>query len=228
MKIASMAGVLLGALVCASGVLAQTDATIAPPKPEPAQPAEPPKQEEKLVYVKMATSMGDIILELNAEKAPVTVKNFMKYVEKGHYDGTIFHRVIPDFVIQGGGFTADMKQKPTEPPIKNEWGNGLKNLRGTISMARTSDLNSATSQFFINVSNNDGTVKYNLDDPRGGGYAVFGKVVAGIEVVDKIKAVKTTSKGGHQDVPAEPVSIKKATKITKEEADKAAGPGSGG
>ncbi len=226
-----MAGVLLGALVCVSGVLAQTDATTAPqpPKPEPApQPAEPPKQEEKLVYVKMATSMGDIVLELNAEKAPITVKNFMKYVEKGHYDGTIFHRVIPDFVIQGGGFAADMKQKQTEPPIKNEWGNGLKNLRGTISMARTSDLNSATSQFFINVANNDGTVKYNLDDPRGGGYAVFGKVVAGIEVVDKIKAVKTTNKGGHQDVPAEPVSIKKATKITKEEADKAAGPGSGG
>lgn len=180
-----------------------------------------PSAEEKLVYVKMATSKGDIYLELNREKAPISVENFLKYQEKGHYDGTIFHRVISTFMIQGGGFTPDMKQKPTDKPIRNEWQNGLKNKRGTIAMARLGgNADSATSQFFINVVDND---FLDRPQPDGAAYAVFGKVVAGMDVVDKIKVVKTGNKAGHGDVPIEPVSIVKVTKITKEEADKAAG-----
>jgi peptidyl-prolyl cis-trans isomerase A (cyclophilin A) len=158
--------------------------------------------------VKLATSAGDITIALDAAKAPRSVENFVAYVRAGHYDGTVFHRVIDGFMIQGGGFTADMNQKPTRPPIPIESRNGLKNERGTIAMARTGDPNSATSQFFINVVDNP-----RLDFPSfdGHGYAVFGKVTAGMDVVDKIRRVATTNRGPHANVPVEPVVIRKAT-----------------
>ncbi len=159
--------------------------------------------------VKLATSMGDIVLELDAAKAPKTVDNFVQYVKAGHYNGTIFHRVIPDFMVQGGGMTPDMAQKPTRPPISLESHNGLTNLRGTVAMARTMDPNSATAQFFVNVKDN---AFLDADKARdGNGYTVFGKVVSGMEVVDKIRTVPTGSKGGHGDVPLTPVIIKQAT-----------------
>jgi peptidyl-prolyl cis-trans isomerase A (cyclophilin A) len=159
--------------------------------------------------VKFATSMGDIVVELDAAKAPKTVENFVKYVKDGHYDGTIFHRVIPNFMIQGGGMKPDMSEKKTRDPIPLEAKNGLKNDRGTLAMARTADPNSATAQFFINVKDND---FLNADRARdGNGYAVFGKVVSGMDVVDKIRAVPTGSKGPHDDVPNAPVIIKQAT-----------------
>ena len=159
--------------------------------------------------VKFATSAGDIVVELDAAKAPKTVANFVEYVKAGHYDGTIFHRVIPNFMIQGGGMTPDMKEKATRAPIPLESGNGLDNLRGTIAMARTMDPNSATAQFFINVTDNGFLNKAQSRD--GNGYAVFGKVVSGMEVVDKIRAVPTGNKGMHQNVPLEPVLLNKAT-----------------
>jgi cyclophilin family peptidyl-prolyl cis-trans isomerase len=158
--------------------------------------------------VKLETSMGDITIELNEKAAPVTVKNFLTYVEEGFFDGTIFHRVISNFMIQGGGFTQDMKQKKTHPPIVNEASNGLKNNRGTIAMARTSNPNSATSQFFINHKNND---FLNYSGPANPGYAVFGKVIGGMDVVDKIAAVKTGVSSGMKDVPVEPVTINSAS-----------------
>jgi peptidyl-prolyl cis-trans isomerase A (cyclophilin A) len=159
--------------------------------------------------VRFNTSMGDFVVELDAAKAPVTVKNFVEYVKAGHYNGTIFHRVIENFMIQGGGMTADMSEKSTRAPIALESSNGLVNARGTVAMARTMNPNSATAQFFINVKDNAFLDKANARD--GNGYAVFGKVVAGMDVVDKIKAVPTGNKGGHQDVPLAPVVIKKAT-----------------
>ena len=159
--------------------------------------------------VKLVTTMGDIVIELDAAKAPKTVDNFLQYVKSGHYDGTIFHRVIGNFMIQGGGMTADMKQKATRPPIVLESRNGLVNTRGTVAMARTNDPNSATAQFFINVTDNDFLNQAQSRD--GNGYAVFGKVVQGMDVVDRIKGVPTTNKGPHQNVPATPVLIKKAT-----------------
>jgi cyclophilin family peptidyl-prolyl cis-trans isomerase len=159
--------------------------------------------------VKLTTTMGDIVIQLDREKAPVSVDNFVKYVESGHYDGTIFHRVIDGFMIQGGGFTNDMRQKPTQPAIKNEARNGLKNENYTVAMARTGVRDSATSQFFINVKDND-FLNYSGESPQGWGYAVFGKVVEGKEVVDKIKKVATGNAGGHQNVPTEPVVITKA------------------
>lgn len=162
--------------------------------------------------VKLETSMGDIIVELNEQDAPVTVKNFLKYVEEGFYDGTIFHRVIPNFMIQGGGFTADMAQKQTHPPITNEAANGLKNDRGTLVMARTNNPNSATSQFFINHQDND---SLNYRNPSNPGYTVFGKVIEGMEVLDAIAAVKTTRKGQYSDVPAKTVMIKSASVISE-------------
>lgn len=162
--------------------------------------------------VKLETSMGDIVVRLDAAKAPETVANFLAYVKAGHYDGTVFHRVINNFMIQGGGMTPDMKEKPTQKPIKNEAANGLKNSKYTIAMARTSDPHSATSQFFINVKDND-FLDYKTPSGQGWGYAVFGKVIKGQEVVDKIKAVPTGSRGMHQDVPREPVTLKKATVI---------------
>ncbi len=191
---------LLGLAACAA--LAPAGAGLAQSGAE----AEEPETATKVTVV-MTTSMGEIVLELDPVNAPISTKNFVSYVDKGHYDGTIFHRVIPTFMIQGGGFTADMTQKPTAAPIRNEWQNGLKNRRGTIAMARTNVPDSATSQFFINVVDND-----SLDQPRGGAaYAVFGKVVQGMDVVDKIRDVPTTNSGQHANVPAEPVIIQKVT-----------------
>ena len=159
--------------------------------------------------VKLHTTLGTITLELDAEKAPKTVENFLQYVRDGFYDGTIFHRVIDGFMIQGGGMEPGMTQKPTRAPIENEAANGLKNDAYTIAMARTSIPNSATAQFFINVKNN-GFLDFTSPTPQGYGYAVFGKVVEGTDVVDKIKKVKTGNRAGHQDVPLEDVIITKA------------------
>jgi peptidyl-prolyl cis-trans isomerase A (cyclophilin A) len=159
--------------------------------------------------VRLATSLGDIVVELDQAKAPKTVDNFLQYVNAGHYDGTVFHRVIDNFMIQGGGMKADMSEKPTRAPIPLESRNGLTNLRGTLAMARTMDPNSATAQFFINLKDNAFLDQANSRD--GNGYAVFGKVVAGMDVVDKIKAVPTGNKGPHQNVPLEPVTIRKAS-----------------
>jgi cyclophilin family peptidyl-prolyl cis-trans isomerase len=156
--------------------------------------------------VKLTTSMGPIVIELDKDKAPISAENFVKYVQAGHYDGTIFHRVIDGFMIQGGGFDKSMKQKPVQAPIKNEAANGLKNDNYTVAMARTNVFDSATSQFFINVKDND---FLNFSGPNTG-YAVFGKVVEGKEVVDKIKKVATATTGGHQNVPTAPVVIEKA------------------
>lgn len=161
-------------------------------------------------HVSLKTNMGEIVLELYPEKAPKSVENFLQYVKSGHYNGTIFHRVISNFMIQGGGFDKDMKQKPTNPPIENEAKNGLKNDVYTVAMARTSSPHSASAQFFINVKNNSF-----LDYPGqdGWGYAVFAKVVKGADVVDKIKAVETANSGMHQNVPAKPVVIESASVI---------------
>ncbi len=160
--------------------------------------------------VLLKTSKGDITLELDAVKAPGTAKNFLGYVQDKFYDGTIFHRVIKDFMIQGGGLTAEMREKETKPAIKNEAGNGLKNLRGTIAMARTGEVHSATCQFFINTVDN-AFLDHKDNTPEGFGYCVFGKVVAGLDVVDAICAVPTGSRRGHADVPREPVTILSAT-----------------
>ena len=155
--------------------------------------------------VTIETSVGSVDVELDEAKAPVSVKNFLGYVDSKFYDGTIFHRVINGFMIQGGGFTEGMKEKPTKAPIKNESNNGLRNDAGTIAMARTQDLDSATSQFYINVANND---SLNARGPEANGYAVFGRVVSGMNVVDRIKAVKTGSVHGHSDVPMDTVLIR--------------------
>jgi len=161
--------------------------------------------------IRFETTLGSFTIELFDKEAPITAKNFLDYVDAGHFDGTVFHRVIPGFVIQGGGFTADMRQKQTSAPIRNEADNGLKNRRGTLSMARTNDPHSATSQFFVNLVDNAF-----LDPGRGGaGYAVFGTVVEGMDVVDKIAAVKTGSKAGHQDVPVTPVEVRSAKRVEK-------------
>jgi peptidyl-prolyl cis-trans isomerase B (cyclophilin B) len=157
--------------------------------------------------VKLTTSMGPITIELDQDKAPISAGNFVSYVQAGHYDGTIFHRVIDGFMIQGGGFTRDMRQKPVNAPIKNESTNGLKNDNYTVAMARTNVRDSATSQFFVNVKNND---FLNFAGDANPGYAVFGKVVEGKEVVDRIKKVATGTAGGMQNVPNEPVVIEKA------------------
>jgi peptidyl-prolyl cis-trans isomerase A (cyclophilin A) len=159
--------------------------------------------------VRLDTSLGPIVIELDAAKAPKSVANFVEYVQAGHYDGTIFHRVIPDFMIQGGGFTPEMQQKPTRAPIPLESRNGLGNVRGSVAMARTMDPNSATAQFFINIKDNAFLDAANARD--GQGYAVFGKVVSGMDVVDKIWAVPTSSKGPLQNVPVTPVLIRKAS-----------------
>ncbi len=159
--------------------------------------------------IELHTSFGVIQLELDAEKAPKTVENFLNYVKSGHYDNTIFHRVIPGFMIQGGGFTEDMDQKPTQATIENEANNGLKNVRGSIAMARTNAPHSASAQFFINLSDND-FLNFSAPTVQGWGYCVFGRVVSGLEVMDKIAAVKTGTNGYHQDVPVEAVLIEKA------------------
>jgi len=163
--------------------------------------------------IRFKTNLGDILIELDSVRAPKTAANFQQYVEDGHYDGTIFHRVIDNFMIQGGGFMADMMQKATREPIENEAKNGLKNQRGTLAMARTVAPHSASAQFFINVKDNAF-----LDYPGhdGWGYCVFGKVVEGMDVVDRIKGVKTGNRAGHQDVPVEPVVIEKAEVVAAE------------
>lgn len=161
--------------------------------------------------VELLTSKGKIVLELDAEKAPISVENFLSYVDSGFYDGTVFHRVIPDFMIQGGGFTAALKKKPTGDPIKNEGQNGLKNDRGTIAMARTNNPDSATAQFFINTVDNA-----NLNYPANGGYAVFGRVVEGMEVVDAISGVKTGFRNRMANVPETGVVIEKAQRVQAE------------
>ncbi len=154
--------------------------------------------------IRFETNLGNFSIELFEKEAPESVANFLRYIEEGFFDGTIFHRIVPGFVIQGGGFTEDMTQKKTKPPIKNEADNGLKNKRGTLSMARTNDINSATSQFFVNLKDNDF-----LDHSRGNfGYAVFAKVIEGMDVVDKIAAVETGRKRGFDDVPVEAVTMK--------------------
>ena len=159
--------------------------------------------------VKLTTTKGDIVIELNEEKAPVTVQNFLNYVRDGFYDGTIFHRVIPNFMIQGGGFNDQMMQKMTQDPINNEADNGLGNDRGTIAMARTQDPNSATAQFFINHKDN-AFLNHTSPDIQGWGYCVFGKVTDGMDVVDAIAAVSTTNRGGHSDVPEDVITITSA------------------
>jgi len=167
-----------------------------------------PAHAQTAPQVKFATSMGDIVVQLDPAKAPKTVENFLQYVKDKHYDGTVFHRVIDGFMIQGGGFTPDMVQKPTRAPIVLEANNGLKNAPYTIAMARTNVPDSATAQFFINVKDN---AMLNARQPSGDGYAVFGKVVQGTDVVDKIKAVATGNRGGYQNVPTTPVTIISAT-----------------
>lgn len=179
---------LLGAMVVALGVV-ENGAAAANPQ------------------VAIRTSMGEIVVELYPDKAPKTVENFLQYVRDDHYSGTIFHRVIGNFMIQGGGFTADLKQKPTRAPIPLESRNGLKNERGAVAMARTSVPDSATAQFFINVVDNP---RLDYPNPDGNGYAVFGRVIEGMDVVDAIRAVETTTSGGHQNVPVKPVLIKSA------------------
>ena len=160
--------------------------------------------------VQLETSMGNIVIELNRDKAPETVANFIGYVEDGFYDGTIFHRVIENFMVQGGGFDQDFQQKQTKAPVQNEADNGLSNKRGAVAMARTNDPHSATAQFFINTVDND-FLDFKGKTPSGWGYAVFGEVIEGMDVVDKIREVETTMRGPHQDVPAEDIVIIKAS-----------------
>lgn len=160
--------------------------------------------------VQLETSLGNIVIELNKDKAPKTVANFLSYVEDGFYDGTIFHRVIENFMIQGGGFDESFQQKPTKAPIENEADNGLSNKRGALAMARTNDPHSATAQFFINTVDND-FLNFKGKAPSGWGYAVFGEVIEGMDIVDNIRKVKTTMRGPHQDVPADTVLIIKAS-----------------
>ena len=176
--------------------------TVGGTQPQPATPA--PGNPTVLI----STSLGDITVELYNDRAPVSVQNFLQYVNEGFYPGTIFHRVISGFMIQGGGFTTDMVEKPTRPPIRNEATNGLTNVRGTLAMARTEALRSATAQFFINVADNRVKLDHHGFSPEDFGYAVFGRVLSGLEVCDRIAAVKTRTNGPHEDVPVEPVVIK--------------------
>ena len=176
------------------------------------EPAPEPEQAKETDMVLIKTTLGDIKVKLAADKAPLTVANFLAYVDAKHYDGTIFHRVIDGFMIQGGGFDANMRQKPTQAPIKNEAANGLQNKRGTLAMARTMVVDSATSQFFINVKDN-GFLDFRSPDPQGFGYCVFGEVVEGMDVVDKIKGVRTGVKAGMSDVPLETVELVAVTRV---------------
>ncbi len=202
--------IFAGLMVVAASALAATDEQTepvttgtadTPPAPETTEP-----QKASTTMIVLKTTKGDITIELFEKEAPITTANFLAYVDSGFYKGTIFHRVMDGFMIQGGGFTKDMNQKPTLAPIKNEAANGLKNARGTLAMARTSDPNSATAQFFINVVNND-FLDFRSPDPRGIGYCVFAKVVSGMDVVDAIKGVATGDRGMHQNVPVEAVEI---------------------
>ena len=198
-----MKRMLVASLFCANLAVAQTSTVAAT-----AQPAAPTAKETHVIVV-IETSQGSITAELYPDKAPATVSNFLAYADEKFYDGTVFHRVIRDFMIQGGGFTTQMKQKPTKAPVKNEADNGLKNDRGTLAMARTMVVDSATSQFFINHGERNGFLNHRAKTPDAYGYAVFGKVTAGMDVVDKIAAVETTGKSGpFQDMPLTPVEIK--------------------
>ncbi len=201
---------LIGCMMAvAYGIVhAQTgeEAIVAATTEETSASAKPASDTKENTMVIIKTSMGDIKLKLYDAEAPITVKNFLEYVDGGHYNGTIFHRVIGNFMIQGGGFTPEMEQKPTKAPIKNEAANGRKNMRGTIAMARTQVIDSATSQFFINVVNND-FLNYRDPSMAGYGYCVFGEVVEGMDVVDQIKAVKTGNLHGFSDVPKTTVKI---------------------
>jgi cyclophilin family peptidyl-prolyl cis-trans isomerase len=200
-------GICLCAVVLVSGCRSK-NAAVSEKRTEEKIMTETKEQAKKgPTRVKLQTTMGDIVIQLDEEKSPLTTANFLKYVKEGFYDGTIFHRVISKFMIQGGGMTADMGQKATSAPIKNEGANGLKNNRGTIAMARTNNPDSATSQFFINLVDNNFLNYVGAGQP---GYAVFGKVIEGMDVVDKIGAVKTTTKMGAADVPVEPIAIKSA------------------
>jgi peptidyl-prolyl cis-trans isomerase B (cyclophilin B) len=190
------------ALMGADSPVPTPQSSTAAPVPAPTKSANP--------RVALETSLGKIVIELDPEKAPKSVENFLGYVKSGFYEGTVFHRVIKDFMIQGGGFNAEMKQQATQPPIANEADNGLKNKRGTLAMARTMDPNSASSQFFINTVDN-AFLDHTGKNPRGWGYAVFAKVVEGMDVVDKIRAVKTSTRGQFADVPETAVVIQKAT-----------------
>lgn len=179
------------------------------PKAETAPAAQPTATTSSMPRVTLSTNMGDIVVELNPEKAPLSSANFIEYVQSGQYNGTIFHRVIDNFMIQGGGFDVNMQEKPTRAPIQNEANNGLKNSRGTIAMARTGEPHSASSQFFINVKDN-AFLDHTSPTPQGWGYTVFGQVVEGMDVVDKIKVVQTGNMGGHQNVPTQPIVINQA------------------
>ncbi len=213
-----------GALVLCASLLAggscfaaQDTKPTEPPTTKPAQ-TQPDDDTAPLVYVLMKTSLGEMVLELNREKAPITVKNFLSYTDKKFYNGTIFHRVMSTFMIQGGGFTQDMKKKKTDPPIKNEWKNGLKNVRGSIAMARVPrQPDSATGQFFINMKDN-----YGLDQPNdGAAYAVFGKVVAGMDVVEAIKSVAVTTSPlnpRETSYPVEPIVIESVSRLSADKA----------
>jgi peptidyl-prolyl cis-trans isomerase A (cyclophilin A) len=188
--------------------LAQAPAAM-PPTTQTTDAETPAGPVVALDVVQAGQPLGTITIVLRPDKAPLSVANFLDYLRSGHYDGTIFHRVIPDFMIQGGGFTPEMEEKPTRPPIRNEARNRLRNSRGTVAMARTSDVNSATAQFFINVRNN-----HSLDfGIRGAGYAVFGKVIDGMDVVDAIAATPTTRRGEHKDTPTRPVVIQRAYEV---------------
>ena len=178
-------------------------------EPVQAEKADNNVTEGNVMYVLLKTNKGDIVLELDSKNAPETTENFIRYVKEGHYDGTIFHRVIKDFMIQGGGMDSQMQERPTHAPIMNEADNGLKNNKYTIAMARTSDPDSATAQFFINTNDND-FLNFKSQTMQGWGYAVFGKVVSGAEAVDAIEVVATTRRFPHDDVPVEPVVIEKA------------------
>lgn len=219
MRMMLLAGVCgLGLLIAGGGACGQGGAQ--PGVGAPA--AQPPAQEEKLVFVKMATTAGDIWLELNREKAPISVANFLSYVDKKAYDGTIFHRVIPTFMVQGGGYTPELVEQKGDAPIKNEWKNGLKNVRGSIAMARDADPDTATREFYINVVDNP-----KLDGPRpttgNAGYAVFGRVAAGMGTVDKIRDGRTGPRAdkGMEDVPLEPAKITGVTRVKAEDAARA-------
>lgn len=212
-----MKWIWMGLAISLAGVapVPAQDGLEVPPVPEAAgdeiavaaeAPAPEAEQAKETDMVIIKTSLGDIKVKLAADKAPLTVANFLAYADAGHYDGTIFHRVIDGFMIQGGGFDAQMSQKPTRAPIKNEAANGLQNKRGTLAMARTAVVDSATSQFFINVKDN-GFLDFRAPNPQGFGYCVFGEVVAGMDVVDQIKGVRTGVKAGMSDVPLETVSI---------------------
>jgi cyclophilin family peptidyl-prolyl cis-trans isomerase len=217
-RFAAAAAVATSVLLAGTATAQDAKPSAPPPAGAPIVPATATANAE-MTFVVLKTSKGDIVLELNTAKAPISVANFVDYVKSGQYDGTVFHRVIPSFMVQGGGFTAAGDQKKTKPSIQNEWKNGLKNMRGTIAMARTNDPNSATAQFFINHKDNP-----NLDQPisGGAGYAVFGQVVAGMDIVDAIAAEKTTVKRGMPNWPVADVTITKAEVLTKDDAMKAA------